>query len=326
MIRVDETWSEHPEIIYNNLGTPPHFLDVFFFNRPYHMSPHLKGILITTLGVLILSPDALLIRLLHADTWTVVFWRGLAFSVGITLLMLMFYHKNTIQQFKKIGKPGLMIGLIFGISSLLFTTSIQNTSIANTLVIISTSPAFAALFSWIFLKEKIQTRTLITMLILFSAIAMIMWNSLKIGSNAGGFWGDLSAVGTSIFIAISFTFTRKHKDVNMVPAMALSGLIGAGIAAIVTISTQASLHLESNAIPYLILAGAVVSTAFALITLGPRYIPAAEVSLIMPLEIVFGSYLGWIFLGEKPATLTFIGGVIIITTLVVNAWLMLRKT
>jgi len=285
------------------------------------MSQHLKGLLITTLGVLILSPDALLIRLLHADTWTVVFWRGLAFSIGTTLIMLLIYRQDTIRQFIKIGKPGLMIGLIFGFSSLLFTTAIQNTSIANTLVIVSTSPAFAALFSWIFLKEMIQLRTFVTMIIIFAAIAMIMWNSIK----ADGFWGDLSAVGTSILIAISFTFTRKHKETNMVPAMALSGLIGAGIAGVVAISTQTALRLEPEAIPYLILSGIVISTAFALITLGPRYITAPEVSLIMPLETVFGSYLGWIFLSEKPTIITLIGGLIIILTLVIHTWLTHKK-
>ncbi len=284
------------------------------------MSPHLKGILITTLGVLILSPDALLIRLLNADTWTVIFWRGIAFSIGITLLMLIVYRRNTLKQFIKIGRPGLLIGLIFGISSLLFTTSIQHTSIANTLVIISTSPAFAALFSWIILKEKVALRTWITMLVLFISIAAIMSNSL----HSGGFWGDLSALGVAIFMGISFTITRKHKDVNMIPAMALSGLFGAFVAGIVSIIFGNSLNLEPQAIPYLVLAGIIVSLAFALITLGPRYITAPEVSLIMPLETVFGSYLGWIFLSEKPSTLTIVGGIIIILTLSIHAWLSLK--
>lgn len=286
------------------------------------MSQHLKGILITTLGVLILSPDALLIRLLYADTWAVIFWRGLVFSAGITILMLLSYRSNTLSQFKKIGKPGLLIGVIFGLSSLLFATSIQNTSIANTLVIISTSPAFAAIFSWYFLKEKIPLRTLIAMFIIFVTIAAIMSDSLEVGS----FFGDLCAMGTSILIAISFTYTRKHKETNMVPAMAISGLISAAIAAIVTINVHDSLKLEPEVIPYLILAGIVISTAFALITLGPRYIPAAEVSLIMPLETVFGSYLGWIFLQEKPPMLTLLGGIIIITTLTIHAWITLKSS
>ena len=280
---------------------------------------HLKGILITTLGVIILSPDALLIRLLYADTWTVVFWRGFVFSIGTILLMLLMYKKSTLQQFKKIGKPGLLIGVIFGFSSLFFTAAIQNTSISNTLVIIGTSPMFAALFSWFFLGEKIRFRTWVAMLIIFAAILAIMSNSVQ----QGGFWGDLSAFGTAIMMAISFTLTRRHKEINMVPAMALSGMIAVIISTPVILSIGGTFALAPKAIPYLIIAGVIVTLAFALITLGPRYIPAPEVSLIMPLETVLGSYLGWIFLNEKPATLTLIGGFIVISTLSVHAWLSL---
>lgn len=285
-----------------------------------NISQQLKGILITTLGVIILSPDALLIRLLHADTWTVVFWRGLVFGLGICILMFLIYRKDTIKQFKKIGKAGVLIGLIFGFSSIFFTIAVQNTSISNTLVIISTSPAFAALFSWIYLKEKVPLRTWITMLVIFLAIATILLN----GFQTGGTFGNLSALGTAILIAVSFTFTRKHKEINMVPAMAISGVVAITISSIVAISTKSSLVLETDAVPYLILAGFVVTIAFALITLGPRYITAPEVSLIMPLETVLGTYLGWIFLSEIPANLTIIAGIIVILALGIHAWLSLQ--
>ncbi len=284
------------------------------------ISEHLKGILITTLGVIILSPDALLIRLLNTDTWTAVFWRGVAFAVGILVLMLLTYRQKTVQQFKKVGKAGLLIGLIFGFSSLCFTASIQNTSIANTLVIIATAPVFASLFSWLFLKEKVHLRTGIAMLIVFTAIASIMSNSFQ----AGGFWGDLFALGTAIFMATSFTLTRRHKEINMVPAMVLSGIVSAFIASLIISNTTGSYKLNSDAIPYLILGGLVVTIAFALITLGPRYISAPEVSLIMPLEIVFGSYLGWIFLSERPSNLTIIGGFAVVLTLIIHSWLSLK--
>lgn len=286
------------------------------------ISQHLKGILITTLGVIILSPDALLIRLLNADTWTVVFWRGLVFSIGISILMLVIYRGNTIKQFIKIGKPGLLIGLIFGFSSLFFTTAIQNTSIANTLVIISTSPMFAALFSRVFLKERISSITWISMVVITVAIIIIMSSSF----DGSGLWGDLSACGTAILMAVSFTLTRRHKDINMVPAMALSGLVGATIAGVVISSTAGTFHLAAEVIPYLILAGFVVTLAFALITLGPRYMPAPEVSLIMPLETVLGSYLGWLFLNEKPSTFTLVGGIIVIITLTIHSWLSLKNS
>ena len=285
------------------------------------ISDHLKGILLTTTGVIILSPDAILMRLLNADTWTILFWRGITFSIGITILMLLMYRRNTIQQFVKIGKPGVIIGIIFSLSTLFFTVAIQNTSISNTLVIISTSPMFGALFSWIFLKEKIKIITWYAMVIIFVATATIMFDSFA----SGGLVGDISAFGTSIFMAITFTIMRQYKEVNMVPAMGISGISAMLMAIPLIITSTSSFLLTANAIPYLIATAILVPIAFALITLGPRYMPAPEVGLIMPLETVLGSYLGWLFLKEQPSDLTLTGGILVIVTLIIHASLSLKK-
>ena len=286
------------------------------------ISDHLKGILITTLGVIILSPDAILLRLLNADTLTVLFWRGASLFVGITVLMLLIFKADTLKQFIKIGRPGLIIALVFASSTFCFTAAIQNTSISNTLVIISTSPMFAALFSWIFLKEKVKLITWIAMIIIIGAIAAIMSHS----ASEGSLFGDLCAFASSIFMAISFTIMRRHKQVSMIPAMAISGIFAMLMASPLIIKTESTFLLSSNAIPYLILAAIFISIAFALITLGPRYMPAPEVGLIMPLETVLGSYLGWIFLQEEPNRLTIIGGIIVIVALFIHAWLSLKDS
>lgn len=285
------------------------------------MSQHLKGLIITTLGVLILSPDALLIRLADSNTWTILFWRGLLFALGITLVIFLTYRSTTLRQFFKIGKAGILLGIIFGLSTTFFVAGIQYTSISNALVIISTSPVFAALLSWAFLKEKTQFRTWITMFIIIAATAAIMFNSFQ----KGGFWGDMSALATSFLLAISFTITRLHKDKNMVPAMAIGGLITALISAIVISSSIGISFLpEAHAFPHLLGMGLISTLAFSLITLGPRYMPAAEVGMIMPLETVFGSYLGWMFLSEAPSMHVLIGGAIILLSLSFHAWFSLR--
>jgi len=284
------------------------------------ISDHLKGIILTTLGVIILSPDALLMRLLDADTFIILFWRGITFAVGIFILMLLMYRGKIFQQFAKAGSAGIFIGALFGSSTLCFTAAIQNTSISNTLVIISTSPMFAALFSCLFLKEKVKLKTWIAMFIIVGAIAIIMSNSFS----AGNILGDLCALGSSIFIAATFTYMRGYKEINMIPAMAISGVITSLVAILLIAGTDGTFLLKSSSVPYLIIAGFTVTIAFALITLGPRYMPAPEVGLIMPLETVLGSYLGWIFLKEEPTLLTFIGGAIVIATLIIHAWLSLN--
>lgn len=286
-----------------------------------NISPHLKGILITTLGVIILSPDALLVRLVDANTWTLLFWRGLLFSLGISLLIYFSYGRKFFSQFKKIGRLGLLLGLFFGFSTIFFIAAIQFTSIANALVIISTSPVFSALLSWAFLKEKTKIRTWITMIVIIIAMVVIMFDSYQ----SGGFFGDLCALVTSILLAIIFTITRLAKHINMVPAMALGGLVTAFISALVIgFTASLSFSLDASAIPYLLVMGVVITLSFSLIILGPRYMPAAEVSMIMPLETVFGSYLGWLFINEVPSNYVLIGGAVILVTLMIHSWLSVK--
>lgn len=307
---------------HRNIGENPNSINSLQRNQALQISNHLKGILITTLGVIILSPDAILMRLLNAETFTVLFWRGVSLSIGITVLMFIMYRRETVKQFLNIGKSGLLIAFMFALSTFCFTTAIQNTSIPNTLVIISTSPIFAALFSWLFLKEKVKLITWIAMLIIIAAIAAIMSSSL----GSGSFLGDLSALGSAVFMAVMFTMTRRNKAVNMVPAMAISGIFAALIATLLLTTSRGTFVLAAESVPYLVLGGIFTSIAFALITLGPRYMPAPEVGLIMPLETVLGSYLGWVFLKEEPSMLTLVGGIVVIATLIIHAWLSLKQT
>ncbi len=287
------------------------------------MSQHLKGLLITLLGVFILSPDALLVRLADSNTWTILFWRGLLFALGITLVIFFTYGNTALRQFIKIGKMGIVLGIFFGLSTTFFVIGVQYTSIANALVIISISPVFAAIFSWTFLNEKTNLRTWITIAIIIAATAFIMLDSFK----TNGFWGDMSALVTAILLAVNFTITRQAKNINMVPAMAIAGLTTAAIAAIaITVSSISPLLLDDKALPYLLGMGLVTTLAFSLITLGPRYMPAAEVGMIMPLETIFGAYLAWFFIGEAPSNAVFIGGTIIFVTLMIHAWFTLKET
>jgi len=286
------------------------------------MLNHFKGLLITILGVVILSPDALLVRLANTNSWTILFWRGLFFALGITLVIFLTYREKIFQQFWRIGRRGVLLGVLFGFSTIFFVTGLRYTSIANVLVIISTSPVFAALLSRVVLKEKTLARTWITMFIIIAAMLLIMMDSFK----SGGFWGDISALMVSILIATTFTIARQAKNINMVPAMAIGGLVTSGVS-FIAISTSASipLYLETNAVPYLLTMGFVTTLAFSLIMIGPRYLPAAEVSMIMPLETVFGTLLGIIYLNEMPSNYAIIGGIIILVTLSIHSWLSLKK-
>ena len=281
------------------------------------MTNHLKGLLMTIFAVVILSPDSVLIRLVEdassaVDSWTVLFWRGLLYAVGVSLLVLIKYRSKTIAEFKNIGKGGLVIGFCSGISTGTFVFAIVYTSIANALVIISTGPIMIAIVAWFLLKEKSSLITWASMVIIFIGIYIVMSGSFG-GKNIVG---DFFALITAVMMGFTFTLTRKYKDINMVPVNAIGGLI----AALIAFLMANKITVPAEVVGYIIAMGAILSISFSLITIAPRYMPAAEVGMIMPLETVLGSLIAWYWIKEVPSSNALIGGTIVIITLFLHSW------
>jgi drug/metabolite transporter (DMT)-like permease len=275
------------------------------------MSQHLKGILITVLGVIILSPDAVLIRLADSDGWALLFWRGLSYAIGVSVIVWMMHGSQAINVCRKIGKGGLLIGFLAGITAGTFLFAIEYTSIANTLVIISTSPVMIAIIAWIMLKEKVSFVTFMAMAIVFIGIYIVMSESFG-GSN---FKGDIYALITSIMMGVTFTLTRKYKNLDMIP----TNIVGGMVAAVIALVFADSLTLTTNAMIYIVATGFILSISFSLIVMAPRYIPAAEVGMIMPLETVLGTLIAWIAINEVPSSSALVGGSIVIVALFLHA-------
>ena len=281
------------------------------------MTTHLKGLLMTVFAVIILSPDSVLIRLVEdaspeVDSWTVLFWRGLLYAVGVSLLVFIKYRSKTIKEFQNIGKGGLLIGFFSGISTGTFVFAIVYTSIANALVIISTGPIMIAIVSWFLLKEKSSLITWVSMIIVFIGIYIVM------SGNFGGdkLVGDLFALATAVMMGFTFTLTRKYKTINMVPVNAIGGVIAAFIAFIM--ANKIAVPIE--VFKYVLAMGTILSISFSLITIAPRYMPAAEVGMIMPLETVLGTLIAWYVINEEPTANALIGGSIVIVTLFLHSW------
>lgn len=271
----------------------------------------------TIFAVVILSPDSVLIRLVEdasseVDSWTVLFWRGLLYAAGVSLLVFIKYRTKTIAEFKNIGKGGLLIGLFSGISTGTFVFAIVYTSIANALVIISTGPIMIAIVAWFLLKEKSSLFTWTSMIIVFIGIYIVMSGSF----GGDSLIGDFFALITAVMMGFTFTLTRKYKDVNMVPVNAIGGLI----AALIAFLMANKITVPAEVVGYIIAMGAILSISFSLITIAPRYMPAAEVGMIMPLETVLGSLIAWYVINEVPSVNALVGGTIVIVTLFIHSW------
>ena len=243
------------------------------------MSHHAKGLLITALGVLIISPDTLLIRLAGLDVWSLAVWRGTLQAVGMIFLLYCFYGRRTFALFKAIGLTGVLLAVVFAGNTLTFLTAVLNTKVANALVIMATAPFFAAVLSHIFLDEKVAIRTSLAIGVALCGVALLVADGL----GGGTFYGDALALVSALLFGAKVTIIRARKGVNMIPAMALSGLVFAAIA----LPFAQPLEIDGTQLVWVLLMGfAVITPATALITLGPRFVPAPEVSLLFLGETV----------------------------------------
>ncbi len=282
-------------------------------------SHRMKGVLLCLLGITLLSPDSLLLRLIGADLWTLAFWRGGLSAVGLAVVVLLLDgRKAGQQQLLRLTQQGVVVAVSFAIANIAFIFSIQNTAVANTLVIMSLSPMFAALLSHFFFREPISTGTWLAAVAIFFGLTVVFYGSLT----TGGVVGDLAALVTSICVAISLVLMREHRDISMVPALAWSS----GLACLAALPFALPASLSGTSLILMLVLGLIVLPAsLAMIGLAPRYLPAPEVSLILRLEALLAPLWVWLVLGEVPSRQTLIGGGIILTTLICLSLYTIRK-
>jgi len=283
------------------------------------MPEHIKGLALTAAGVLVITPDSLLVRLISADQWTLIFWRGVLTGLALLAYLGIRERRRLVPAIQAIGTDGIMVAVLFAGSTIFFVLSLTHTRVANTLIVLAAIPLFAALLGRIFLGEAVERRTWAAIAAALVGLSLILFDDL--GSSS--LIGDLSAFATAFCVAGSFVAIRRRPDVNMIPAMALSG----GMIALVALPLAPTLVLRGTDVPATLALGLVVlPLAMALLAQGPRYLPVAEVSLIMLLETVLGPYWVWLVIGERPSTLAFLGGAIVLSTLAAHALAGLRRT
>ncbi|MEM7564929.1 MAG: DMT family transporter, partial [Pseudomonadota bacterium] len=190
------------------------------------LTTHAKGLLITACGVLVISPDGLLTRLIQTDHWTMIFWRALFLAFGMWLVVS-FRHPNRVwRQYQTLRGVGIYLVVGYSMGTVSFIYALTHTSVANTLIIMSTTPLFAALIGWVFLREKIGLRTLVAILLVGCGITVIAIGS-GTGSGETSLIGDLVALAGSFFLAFGFSFVRRFPPVSSCSAISCSGLLTA---------------------------------------------------------------------------------------------------
>ena len=275
---------------------------------------HRRGFWLTLFGVLVLTPDTLVIRLIDIDPWTMSFWRGAMMAVSLCVAYSLVRRGKTLSDTMKLGAAGLAVAVIYALNKISFVFALDHTQVANVLIILASTPLIAALLSIVILKEHVSKPTWAAIITGMTGVVIVVGH----GFQAGTWLGDIFAFITAFALAVMFIIIRHHKHVNMIPAAALGATLSAIIAAPFA---DPMLVAPGNWGLLLLLGFVVLPLSFGLITLGPRTVPAPEVALLLLLETALGPLWVWIVINEVPSETTIIGGVVVISAVVLqSAW------
>ena len=282
------------------------------------LSDQKKGSLLAFVAVMFITPDSLLIRLSDIETWGMLFYRGAIPFVIVLVGLLLFYRQNFINAFLKVGTVGIFYAISFSICNITFIVSIQNTNVANTLIMIALAPMLSAILGAIFLKEMPSKGTWIAIFITFLAALFIFYDSLQVGNLFGNIMGFVTAAG----LAVNAVLIRYAKDRDLLPS-AVMGKLGVAVFAFFFVENFNLNGTDQIYIPVMCII--CVALPFVLVTIAPRFIPAEEVNLFFLLETIIGPIWVWLVVKEQPTLETIIGGAVIIITLGIHSFIKIRE-
>ena len=278
----------------------------------------LPGPLLIFLGALSLSFGGLIVKSFEGSTlWQILFWRSMFFSLTVLTFLILTYKKNTIKAFYESGVPGLIGGIVLSFGFCGYVYAMYNTTVANTNFIISLQILFLAIFGYFFLKEKITTLTLTSIILAMSGVLLMVGNSLSPGELSG----NLAAFSMPITFAVLIIIVRKFPKVDMVPAQFIAGISSCMIGYL--LSTK--IMISNHDIFLGFLAGFFqVGFGFIFLPIGASTTPSATVGIIMLSESVLGPLWAFLFVSERPSLYGLIGGAIILFAVILQFYSMFR--
>jgi drug/metabolite transporter (DMT)-like permease len=284
-----------------------------------NLSNQHKGSLLAFIAVMLITPDSIFIRLSNIETWGMLFYRGAIPFVVVLIGLIFFYKNNLLKALVGIGYPGIFYVISFSICNITFIISIQNTNVANTLVMIAMAPMLSAILGSIFLKEVPDQKTWIAIIITLISVTYIFHDSMEMGN----FYGDLFGLITAFGLACNAVIARYAKNRDLVPS-AVIGKLCVAVFAFFFVDSFSLVGTDLIIVPLMCVM--CVAIPFVLVTIAPRFIPAEEVNLFFLLETIIGPFWVWMIIREQPSIETIQGGTVIILTIAIHSFLKLKKS
>ena len=280
----------------------------------------IPGPFLIFLGAVSLSFGGLIVKSFEGATlWQILFWRSVFFSITVLVFLIITYKKKIFNSFYLSGLPGFIAGVILSLGFCGYVIAMYSTTVANTNFIISLQILFLAIFGYFFLKEKISSITLFSIILAIVGVFIMVGNSLT----PGEFTGNLAAFSMPITFAVLIIVVRKYPSIDMVPAQFVAGIC----CCIIGYFFSTKIMISYHDIFLGFLAGFFqIGFGFIFITIGARTTPSAIVGIIMLSESVLGPLWAFLFVSERPSIFSLIGGATILLAVLIQFYTLLKKS
>ena len=280
----------------------------------------------TSLVFLILAPilwstSSLLIKTVAWNSWAIAGWRSLISAFFLWFFFSRVYPKKFSFDW---SKGNLMVALFYSVFGALFALSVKLTTAANAILMQYTAPIYVAFLAPLILKEKTPARDWGYMLVMLLGMSLFFMNDLEVGDGRNDFLGLMAGIGVGFCWAMVVMLLKRQGR----EGMPLSGLV---IGNFITVSYCLPAMLS---VDFLDPAAMGQVAGLAIISLGVGYIfyllalkkvTALEAALIPAIEPLLNPAWTFLFLAEVPGRWTFIGGVLVMGTVMARAWVAARE-
>jgi len=279
-----------------------------------------RGILQLVASGIFLSTSGIALRIIEeADGWQILFYRSLALSVTILLILVFQKGSRVFDEFRGLEWNDCLLAVFLGTGFVAYVFALLYNTVANALFIFSCAPFVAGFLGWILLGERVATRTWFAIGAAMAGLTVMVGSELAVSR----YLGTLIALWIPIAYAASIIAVRSSKRENMLAALCLAGLVSGGLSAIFV--TDYALTLQDLIIS-LYLGVFQVGVGFTLVVLGTRYVPAAQVGLLAMVEPVLAPIWVWMGVGEVPGLATIVGGAIIFLAITIDGILNIKSS
>jgi len=282
-------------------------------------SDRFAGIGLAALAAAFASSAGVLVRQVDsADAWSLLVYRSLGFVGVVALFILIRHGRRSAARFAEIGRAGLVVAGCLGGAFIAFLLALASTNVATVVTVLGASPMMAALIGWAAIGEKPALLTWLAMLAGLTGVAIVAWGGIGAGSTGGLALAVLACFG----YAAAVVGLRAGRARDMSPAICLSGMLAGGVSLLVaTLASTAPLSTAAPVVVVGLLLGSVqIGAQYILLTVAARLAPAADIALVMILEVALAPLWVWIVVGETVPAAALAGGVVIMLGLVLNAF------